>query len=82
MSIPGADWSAAQPLSGRYTSIVTQGHSFSTLRDDHRLYGYPPRPKGCGGCLNWVYRPVAPAVPDPVVRITFRSGSRFTYRVS
>src|SRR5690349_23829734 len=49
MSIPGAERSAAQPLSGRYTSLVTQGHSFSTLRDDQQKGAYTLRPQGRGG---------------------------------
>ncbi len=49
MSIPGAERSAAQPLPGRYTSLVTQGHSSSTLRDDQRRCVHAPLPEGRGG---------------------------------
>ncbi|BCL23173.1 hypothetical protein GCM10017668_50160 [Streptomyces tuirus] len=48
LSVPGAERSPAQPLSGRYTSLVTQGHRFSTLRDDQQIYEYPPHLKDCG----------------------------------
>ncbi|EPH43030.1 putative Atherin [Streptomyces aurantiacus JA 4570] len=48
--IPGAERCTAQPLSGRYTSLVTQGQGRSTLRDCQRQCGHAAHAGGCGAC--------------------------------
>lgn len=52
LSVPGAELSTALPQSGRYTRLVTQGHSLSTLRDDQRRCAYRAHPGGRGACAG------------------------------
>lgn len=52
LSVPGAELSTALPQSGRYTRLVTQGHSLSTLRDDQQRCAYGAHPDERGACAG------------------------------
>ncbi len=71
---PRRPFHGAAPRIGRYTRSVTQGHSFSTLRDETR---------GERHCVHPDH-PVAwpPRRGQPVVTTTFRTGSPAANRVS